>query len=83
MRWRAFAHMKGKLHLSDELTGNMEFLLPCAGDAFRSAVLGTLLPAMGSIYQRESTQFHKTVATPVSWNRGWYWMLSMRAPGQW
>ncbi|MCB1858517.1 MAG: hypothetical protein KDI63_09605 [Gammaproteobacteria bacterium] len=50
-------HMKDKLHLSDELTGNMEFLLPCVDDAFRSAVLGTLLPAMGSIYQSETTKF--------------------------
>ncbi len=52
-------HMNGKLHLFDELYGNAEFLLPCADDAFRSAVLGTLLPAMGSIYQSEKTIFIK------------------------
>ena len=52
-------HMNGKLHLFDELYGNAEFLLPCADDAFRSAVLGTLLPAMGSIYQSEKTKFLK------------------------
>ncbi len=50
-------HMEGTLHLSDELSGNAEFLLSCVDDAFRSAVLGTLLPAMGSIYQSEETKF--------------------------
>jgi acyl dehydratase len=50
-------HMEGKLHLSDELSGNVEFLLSCVDDAFRSAVLGTLLPAMGSIYQSEETNY--------------------------
>ena len=50
-------HMEGRLHLSDELSGNAEFLLSCVDDAFRSAVLGTLLPAMGSIYQSEETRF--------------------------
>jgi len=50
-------HMEGKLHLSDELSGNTEFLLSCVDDAFRSAVLGTLLPAMGSIYQSEETKY--------------------------
>jgi hypothetical protein len=50
-------HMEGKLHLSDELSGNAEFLLSCVDDAFRSAVLGTLLPAMGSIYQSEETTY--------------------------
>lgn len=50
-------HMAGNLHLADELSGNNEFLLSCADDAFRSAVLGTLLPAMGSIYQSEETRF--------------------------
>jgi acyl dehydratase len=50
-------HMEGKLHLADELSGNAEFLLSCADDAFRSAVLGTLLPAMGSIYQGEETNY--------------------------
>ncbi len=52
-------HMKDTLYLSDELGGGMEFLLPCVDDAFRSAVLGTLLPAMGSIYQGEVTKFRK------------------------
>lgn len=50
-------HMTGTLHLADELSGNAEFLLSCVDDAFRSAVLGTLLPAMGSIYQSEETWF--------------------------
>jgi hypothetical protein len=50
-------HMEGRLHLSDELAGNGEFLLSCVDDAFRSAVLGTLLPAMGSIYQSEETHY--------------------------
>jgi acyl dehydratase len=50
-------HMEGRLHLSDELSGNGEFLLSCVDDAFRSAVLGTLLPAMGSIYQNEETHY--------------------------
>jgi acyl dehydratase len=50
-------HMEGRLHLSDELSGNGEFLLSCVDDAFRSAVLGTLLPAMGSIYQHEETHY--------------------------
>lgn len=50
-------HMEKNLHLSDELSGNAEFLLSCVDDAFRSAVLGTLLPAMGSIYQGEETRF--------------------------
>lgn len=50
-------HMEGKLHLSEELSGNAEFLLSCVDDAFRSAVLGTLLPAMGSIYQSEETKY--------------------------
>ncbi|MCP3867772.1 MAG: hypothetical protein GY703_06700 [Gammaproteobacteria bacterium] len=49
-------HMDEKLHLFDELYGTPDFLLPCADDAFRSAVLGTLLPAMGSIYQSEKTR---------------------------
>ena len=62
-------HMAGKLHLFDELYGNAEFLLPCADDAFRSAVLGTLLPAMGSIYQSENTSFLKPLKLGVlnSW----------------
>ena len=51
--------MSDKLHIFDELYGNAEFLIPCADDAFRSAVLGTLLPAMGSIYQSEDTKFLK------------------------
>jgi acyl dehydratase len=50
-------HMEGRLHLSDELSNNAEFLFSCVDDAFRSAVLGTLLPAMGSIYQSEKTQY--------------------------
>ncbi len=50
-------HMTETLHLADELNGKAEFLLSCADDAFRSAVLGTLLPAMGSIYQGEETWF--------------------------
>jgi acyl dehydratase len=50
-------HMERKLHLTDELAGNAEFLLTCVDDAFRSAVLGTLLPAMGSIYQSEETKY--------------------------
>jgi len=62
-------HMSGKLHLFDELYGNAEFLLPCADDAFRSAVLGTLLPAMGSIYQSEKTAFLKPLKIGIleSW----------------
>jgi hypothetical protein len=50
-------HMEGRLHLADELSGSAEFLLSCVDDAFRSAVLGTLLPAMGSIYQSETTKY--------------------------
>lgn len=50
-------HMEGRLHLTDELSGSAEFLLSCVDDAFRSAVLGTLLPAMGSIYQSETTRY--------------------------
>jgi len=50
-------HMEGRLHLTDELSGSAEFLLSCVDDAFRSAVLGTLLPAMGSIYQSEQTKY--------------------------
>jgi hypothetical protein len=50
-------HMEGRLHLTDELSGSAEFLLSCVDDAFRSAVLGTLLPAMGSIYQSETTKY--------------------------
>ena len=52
-------HMEGKLHLFDELYGKAEFLVPCADDAFRSAVIGTLLPGMGSIYRNEETWFLK------------------------
>ncbi|MGB7934249.1 MAG: MaoC/PaaZ C-terminal domain-containing protein [Gammaproteobacteria bacterium] len=50
-------HMEGVLHLTDELSGSAEFLFSCVDDAFRSAVLGTLQPAMGSIYQSEKTKF--------------------------
>jgi hypothetical protein len=62
-------HMEGTLHLSDELSGNAEFLLSCVDDAFRSAVLGTLLPAMGSIYQSEETRFLRSLKLGVleSW----------------